>query len=54
MTFASYSIDYRMLKRATFSPSQPWRAKTGLVPGTAAGDVRAGGITFLTHPPPSC
>ena len=25
-----------MLKKATFSPAQPWRAKTRLVPGKAA------------------
>ena len=35
---------HRMLKRATFSPSQPWRAKTRLVPGKAAGDARTGGV----------
>ena len=26
----------RMLKKATFSPSQPWRAKTRLIPGKVA------------------
>jgi len=30
------AIISRLLKKATFSPSQPWRAKTRLVPGKAA------------------
>jgi len=27
-----------MLKKTAFSPAQPWRAKTRLVPGKAAGE----------------
>ena len=27
-----------MLKKTAFSPAQPWRAKTHLVPGKAAGE----------------
>ena len=30
----------RMLKKATFSPAQPWRAKTRLVPSKAAGESK--------------
>ena len=30
MTFASYSIDYRMLKRAAFSPSNPGAPRRAL------------------------
>jgi len=30
-----------MLKKATFSPAQPWRAKTRLVPGKAAASEEA-------------
>src|SRR5689334_25039656 len=30
----------RMLKKATVSPSQPWRAETRLVPGKAAGESK--------------
>ncbi len=29
-----------MLKKATFSPAQPWRAKTRLVPSKAAGESK--------------
>ena len=29
-----------MLKKAAFSPTQPWRAKTRLVPGKAAGESK--------------
>ena len=30
----------RMLKKTTFSPAQPWRAKTRLVPSKAAGESK--------------
>ena len=29
-----------MLKKTAFSPAQPWRATTRLVPGKAAGDSK--------------
>ena len=32
-----------MLKKATFSPAQPWRAGTRLVPGKAAANYRLPG-----------
>jgi hypothetical protein len=31
-------------KRPDFSPSQPWRAETRLVPSKAAGGARTGGV----------
>jgi hypothetical protein len=40
-----------MLKKATFSPAQPWRAETRLVPSKAAADESTEGVALLTRPP---
>ena len=38
-------------KRPDFSPAQPWRAETRLVPSKAADEEQAAGVPFLTRPP---
>ncbi len=43
----------RMLKKASFSPTQPQRAETRFVPSKAAG--RSATEAYFSHPPtPSC
>src|SRR6185503_3611942 len=36
-------------KRPDFSPAQPWRAETRLVPSKAAGEARTGGVPSGAH-----